>query len=45
MSYNKPEVILFSSIRAIESSTDKGCPLVIDSAQLHQTSSAYEADE
>jgi hypothetical protein len=47
MSYNKPEAILFSSIRAIQGQrpTDKGCPFILDAAIHYISIAAYEADE
>ena len=46
MKYIKPEVVaLDNAIRAIQSSTEKGCPAAPDSATTFHTNAAYEADE
>jgi hypothetical protein len=46
MKYTKPEVVsLDNAIRAIQSSTEKGCPAVPDTASTFHTNAAYEADE
>ncbi len=46
MKYIKPEVVaLDNAIRVVQSSTEKGCPAVPDSATTFHTNAAYEADE